>query len=80
MFQSATLKLTGWYLLILMTISILFSVAIFQITSNEINVRLERLQVSLQSGRELILPIGNTTRADEVGEASTHILMGLSLR
>lgn len=77
MFQSATLKLTGWYLLILMTISILFSVAIFQITSNEINVRLERLQVSLQSEKEFFLPNSNTTRADEVEGASTHILMGL---
>lgn len=77
MFQSATLKLTGWYLLILMTISILFSVAIFQTTSNEISIRLERLQVSLQSDRELLFPNSDAARVDEVGEASTHILMGL---
>ena len=44
MFQSATLKLTGWYLLILMTISLVFSVVIYNISANEIDNRLEQLQ------------------------------------
>lgn len=44
MFKSATLKLTGWYLLILMVISVLFSFAIYQSTSHEFNFRFERLQ------------------------------------
>jgi len=47
MFQSATLKLTGWYLAILMLISILFSFAIYQINYHEVNVRLENLQNGL---------------------------------
>jgi len=47
MFQSATLKLTAWYLAILMTISITFSVVIYQVNFKEISFRLENLQHSL---------------------------------
>ena len=40
LFFSATLKLAGWYLLILMTVSLLFSGIIFQVTSSELDVQL----------------------------------------
>lgn len=40
MFHSATLKLTGWYLLILMVISVLFSVMIYSVATGEIRDRL----------------------------------------
>lgn len=44
MFQSATLKLTGWYLLILMSISLIFSISIYNIASQEVGNRLQDLQ------------------------------------
>lgn len=47
MFQSATLKLTAWYLTILMAISITFSVVIYQLNYREVSYRLENLQDSL---------------------------------
>lgn len=47
MFRSATVKLTGWYLVILMVISLLFSVAIYQLNFHEVNIRLENLQHGL---------------------------------
>lgn len=47
MFQSATLKLTAWYLAILMAISITFSIVIYQISYKEISYRLENLQHSI---------------------------------
>jgi len=47
MFQSATLKLTAWYLAILLTISITFSIVIYQLNFREISFRLENLQHSL---------------------------------
>ena len=47
MFRSATLKLTAWYLAILMAISITFSVVIYQLNYREISFRLENLQQSL---------------------------------
>ncbi len=50
MFKSATLKLTFWYLLILMGISLLFSVIIYQVASSEVRTRLESLQNGLTRG------------------------------
>lgn len=47
MFQSATLKLTAWYLAILMAISITFSIVIYQLNYQEVSNRLENLQHSL---------------------------------
>lgn len=47
MFQSATLKLTAWYLAILMAISITFSVVIYQLNYREVSFRLENLQHSI---------------------------------
>lgn len=55
MFQSATLKLTAWYLAILMTISITFSVVIYQLNYREINNRLENLQHSLIDGMGFVI-------------------------
>jgi len=43
MFQKARLKLTSWYLLIIMLISVSFSVAIYGVLTNELN-RVERVQ------------------------------------
>lgn len=47
MFRSATLKLTAWYMLILMAISITFSVVIYQLNYREVSFRLESLQHSI---------------------------------
>lgn len=47
MFRSATLKLTAWYLAILMSISVIFSIVIFQLNFHEVGVRLENLQQAL---------------------------------
>lgn len=46
MFQSATLKLTTWYLGILVAISLLFSVVIYSIASSEVGARINYLQTS----------------------------------
>ncbi len=47
MFRSATLKLTAWYLLIFMAISVIFSAVIYQLNYREVSFRLENLQQSL---------------------------------
>lgn len=44
MFHSATLRLTGWYLLILMSISLLFSLTIYRTTTTEVSDRLAEFQ------------------------------------
>lgn len=48
MFHSATLKLTGWYLLILMVISLLFSITIYNVTTGEVRDRLSDFQSRLE--------------------------------
>ena len=77
MFHSATLKLTGWYLLILMIISVSFSVAIYQITNTEVSSRLLRLQSNIQDQNPALPHPGDTFRINEVSEASTHLVIGL---
>ncbi len=61
MFQSATLKLTGWYLAILMTISITFSIVIYQLNFSEISLRLENLQHSLIDNGQSYIPFNLNT-------------------
>ncbi len=43
MFRSARIKLTAWYLLIIMLISISFSVSIYKVLTSELD-RVERMQ------------------------------------
>lgn len=57
MFQSATLKLTAWYLMILMVISLTFSIVIYQLNFREISFRLESLQHSLIDGFNIPAPL-----------------------
>jgi signal transduction histidine kinase len=75
MFRSAILKLTGAYLLVLMVISLLFSFAIFQITSREIDTRLQHLQTSFQARG--FTDLGSGLRTDEAADASNHIIIQL---
>lgn len=44
MFHAATLRLTGWYLLILMSISVLFSLAIYNVATIEFRDKLNAIQ------------------------------------
>lgn len=59
MFQSATLKLTAWYLTILMVISITFSLVIYQLNYREVSNRLENLQHSIIDEFDAPAPFSN---------------------
>jgi signal transduction histidine kinase len=80
MFQSATIKLTAWYLMILMIISLLFSVIIYQVTSSEVNRRLEELQTGIQRQNNFrTLPdfdVANI-RLNQAHQASTNLIISL---
>lgn len=89
MFKSATIRLTIWYLAILMIISLAFSAIIYQITSNEIERRLERFQTSLQAQEKRfdapkeeapIMPtkIDSSLRDDEQQKAQSSIIIQLA--
>lgn len=58
MFHSARLKLTAWYLLIIMTVSILFSGIIYQVLTLEINRfdRMHRLRIQEQLEEGIDMP------------------------
>jgi two-component system sensor histidine kinase CiaH len=80
MFQSATLKLTAWYLAILMSISIVFSIVIFQLNFHEVGVRLENLQQSLID-TSLLQQISDTANnnfiATQSDQAAFQMLLSL---
>lgn len=77
MFQSATLKLTGWYLLILMATSVVFSAAIYEMTTSELGTRLERFERNLQITPGRIGQPLELLRANETNKASANIITSL---
>lgn len=76
MFQSARLKLTAWYLLIIMLISVSFSVAMFKVLTNELD-RVERIQ-RLRHERQL-LPAIDPEVIEETKNRLTAILILINL-
>jgi signal transduction histidine kinase len=78
MFESATLKLTGWYLLIIMIISLIFSGLVFQSASSEVNARLEQFGRRLPAGTDM--PSNRqfeSIRNAQADEAAHNILINL---
>src|SRR4030042_6716150 len=60
MFHSARIKLTAWYFLIIMLISLSFSVGIYRVTTAELD-RIERMQRLRVEREERFLPPPNET-------------------
>jgi signal transduction histidine kinase len=54
MFNSARLKLTAWYILILLSVSVLFSVAIYQVSTREIQQLINRIAADEQTNTAMI--------------------------
>jgi signal transduction histidine kinase len=67
-FKSATLKLTAWYLGILVAISLLFSVVIYSIASSEVGNRIGYLK----SAPQLSFNINNRTVFDNYRDSQVH--------
>ncbi len=77
MFRSTTFKLTGWYLTILMGLSFMFSLAIYQMTSSELQARLARFQNNVQVYHEEQNdepPIFESFRLNEEKQAAKNII------
>ena len=77
MFQSATLKLTAWYAGILIVFSILFSVAIYQISVHEVGDRLQRFQGYFEDRSSLPMQTNPLFRSQQLGEASNSLILQL---
>lgn len=56
MFQSARLKLTAWYLLIIMLVSGSFSIAFYRASTNEIQRVIDRIHYVQSQSSQLLLP------------------------
>jgi two-component system sensor histidine kinase CiaH len=80
MFKSATLKLTAWYLAILMAISLLFSFVIYQLNFHEVTVRLENLQQGYFAPNvTTTIPeaVRNQLRLEQINQASVQMILTL---
>lgn len=82
MFRSATLKLTAWYLVIIMAISLLFSFAIYQLNFHEVNIRLENLQHSLidpniRPQSQMTDDFQDQLRMDQSRQAAVQMILAL---
>lgn len=79
MFKSATLKLTVWYMLIILIISLLFSVIIFTITTSEIGSRITSIQQTVRPNSPMNTPQYLDVRNEQIHEAQDNLLASLAL-
>ena len=77
MFQSATVKLTVWYVIILVSISILFSFVIYSIASTELGVRITNLQQSNSPIFSTDSTVFDTVRELQIHEANNNLIGAL---
>lgn len=79
LFLSASLRLTLWYLAIIIALSFLFSVVLYQVSTREFQRELTRLS-SMQNS-SLFVPRGfaqfHTQRLEQIGESKRRIQMNL---
>ena len=81
MFKSALVKLTGLYLLIIMTISVFFSTSIYRLAAHEFG-RGYRMQTIVLDDQPFEVPVPlqqrlNTSRQELIEEAQSHLLSSL---
>jgi two-component system sensor histidine kinase CiaH len=79
LFTSTTIKLTAWYLGILMTISLLFSVIVFQVSVSELSSRLGSFEYHLGNQYvkdETLLNISDM-RSSQIKESKVTLLAAL---
>ena len=79
MFRSTTFRLTGWYLLVLMSLSVIFSVVIYRVAYIEVETRLERFQTTLQGPNDPTpyITVADGTRGTELNQVKTNLLIEL---
>lgn len=77
MFKSATLKLTIWYVIILVSISLLFSVVIYSIALSEISARITSLQTSATPMFSTDSVLFSVIRAAQIHEAESSLMGAL---
>jgi len=79
MFRSATFKLTAWYLIILVVISLVFSVIIYSISSSEVRSRIFTLQQKTRIDFNLNQSRFDSLRDIQVHEAEANLISSLAV-
>jgi signal transduction histidine kinase len=77
MFQSATVKLTAWYLAILVAISLLFSIVIYSTASSEVRTRLGYFQQDPRITLNIPASRFDNLRDIQVNEARSNLIISL---
>lgn len=78
LFASATIRLTFWYVSILMTMSVLFSVIIFSIANAELSSSISSIQQAVFGLNSITdLPQYQDLRTTQIGEARGNLLVAL---
>lgn len=79
MFEKTRLKLTGWYLLIIMLISFSFSLVIYKVLTNEVErfSRMQQLRTERRLRSDFFSPPPLTADPDLVNETKNRILIML---
>lgn len=77
MFKSATLKLTVWYVIIVVSISLLFSIVIYSIALSEVGVRISNLQQSTLPGISTNSSVFDIVREAQIHEAENSLIGAL---
>ena len=79
MFQSARLKLTAWYLLIIMLVSTTFSIAFYHAATNEIDRLIFRIRFLEEQSSQLQIPTPPNTviTLDQLQDVKTRLKVSL---
>jgi signal transduction histidine kinase len=77
MFESATVKLTAWYLAILVAISLLFSIVIYSTASSEIGTRLGYIQNDTRIFLNVPSSRFDDLRDTQIHEARANLIISL---
>ncbi|MBU6389639.1 HAMP domain-containing histidine kinase [Patescibacteria group bacterium] len=82
MFQKAVLRLTLWYLAVITLLSVAFTVALYQVSTRELNTLEQRQQTVQQSIIQLQLPPSftalNQQRIEQIEESKQNIAINLA--
>lgn len=79
LFASATIKLTAWYLAILMVISLLFSIIVYEVSTTELNSRLGAFEYRLnkRSSEDSAMPNFSEIRSRQLKESQVTLFVAL---
>ena len=82
MFKKAVVRLTLWYLAVIMLLSLFFTVVLYNVSTSELNALEVRQENLIHSHAGMMLPLGfndvNQQRIQEINDSKSHIAVNLA--